>query len=166
RSGSANSYVDTAAQIGAVLSRDAVWSGDQCTWFGDYFERVRGDHVMVYRSLGGNVYAGSAGIALFLAELARATGDSTFTAVARAGAEHALTTERDTLLRHGIGFYTGITGVAHAVLRVGELLSDESLVERALAFAAKLPALTAQPATDVLSGWAGVAPAVLDLCAR
>ena len=160
------SYVETAAEIGAVLCRDAVWSGDRCTWFGDDLNRESAGFVLVYRSLGGNVYAGSAGIALFLAELARATGDSTFAAVARAGAEHTLVANRDTLLRHGIGFYTGITGVAHAVLRIGDVLKEQSLVERALALAATLPAHSALPATDVLSGWAGAAPAVLDLCAR
>ncbi len=138
--------VATAVEIGAVLCRNAVWSGNQCAWFGDLADPVRGAGGFVHSSMGGNLYSGSAGIAVFLAELAHVTEDRTFAAVARAGAEHALSSASDTLLRHGTGFFFGIAGVVHAVGRIGDSLSLDSLGERARALSTTLPALNAEPA--------------------
>src|SRR5688572_9971898 len=58
-----------AVELGWVLCRGALWSGDQCTWLGaeQSEESTPGNRVSAVVS--GDLYGGTAGIALYLAQL-------------------------------------------------------------------------------------------------
>jgi len=55
-------HLEIADRIGAQLCRDALWEGDRCNWIGCL--RYAGD--IAWGALGADIYAGTAGIALFL----------------------------------------------------------------------------------------------------
>src|ERR1022692_1950644 len=64
-------YLDIAGRIAARLCRDALWSRGRCNWTADFSE----DGGIAHGALGPNLYAGTSGIALFLARRASVTGE-------------------------------------------------------------------------------------------
>ena len=62
----------TADGIGCRLGRQAIWHEDRCNWLGaQSMERQPGGAYqgVTYEALGPDLYSGTAGVALFLAEL-------------------------------------------------------------------------------------------------
>lgn len=119
--------LEGATRIGLRLARHAQWQGELCAWHTE-----RGP-------TGGELYDGSGGIALFLAELAALTGDAEVARAAAGGMRHALAWAAGP---PRAGFYTGETGVAWAAARAATLLDREELAapaRRAVRRAAVLP---------------------------
>ncbi len=113
--------------------------------------------------LGADLYGGSAGIALFLAALARVTGDEASRDLAR----RALVplcgeTVSD---REPIGGLLGLGSRIYSFLRIGEMLDDPTLVVEAHGWAARLtPERIARARSlDVTTGCAGALLALLAL---
>jgi lantibiotic modifying enzyme len=76
-------FQQEALTIGCDLVASAVWDGDGCNWieFSDMFRANRDRLALLDDSL----YTGRAGVSLFLAALAKISGDSQFRKVALAG---------------------------------------------------------------------------------
>lgn len=121
---------EAAVDIGERLLADAVVDGPAATWW--VHEPVEGaaPPATERRLARGSLYGGTAGIALFLTELATVTGRRDFRNVARMALEHALSHSPVAPARvHG--FHGGMVGVVFAVaayLRHGD---DEDLRARA-----------------------------------
>lgn len=141
-----------AAAIADGLCADAIHHEGRCTWIAPKVEEVRGTRPSaVFVPLGGSVYDGTAGVALFLAEAWVGTGDPRQRATARAAARHAISrVERNP----SGGLHAGVTGAAWAIARVGRLLGDEDLLGAVPALCALEPPAVE---TDLLSGAAGTA---------
>jgi HopA1 effector protein family/Lanthionine synthetase C-like protein len=126
-------FLDVAREIGRQLSATAVWDRNRCTWIGPKrgagSGRAAGSGA--YSTLGPNLYAGTSGAALFLAQLYSVTGDDHLRRTAHGAVRHALCTIEDVPPNERLGLYTGWTGVALAATRVAALLTDEALVEKA-----------------------------------
>ena len=155
-----------AITIGRDLCREALWHEDRCNWLGRaaWLEGPRASPAVA--SLGSDVYDGAAGVALFLAELARATGDREAHRTARGGLRGALARCRrgDVPLR---GFFDGRLGVAWAALRVAGRLGDEELGRNGAALLGEVLAADAgESPLDLISGNAGAVLALLDLNRR
>ncbi len=155
-----------AAEIGARLVRDAVWYGQACNWVGVEPEGAAAgawSSRKVYAALGTNLYAGSSGVAVFLAELSLATGE----AAARQCALGALRQALDRIDREAnFGLYTGSLGVSWAAVRVGLRLGEAEFAERGRALVAQAkpaPGLRDDDEADLLSGKAGAIVALLAL---
>ncbi|MGO9781820.1 MAG: lanthionine synthetase LanC family protein [Streptosporangiaceae bacterium] len=88
---------------------------------------------MTYATLGPDLYGGTAGIAIFLAELTAATGGTDCRRTALGAIRHALAREPDLPPDLKLGLYSGTIGIALAAARVGSLLADDDLLERGLA---------------------------------
>ena len=157
-------FLDAADFIGARLCRDALWDGARCNWLGDSMEFVGGQWVVAHRAFGPDLYGGTSGIALFLAELYKLTGERLFRQTAAGGARHALSRLEDTPAGARVGFYTGHAGIGYALVRLGEIFGAQEFVERGLQIvedaAREGPS---EQATDVLAGSAGLIPALLAL---
>jgi lantibiotic modifying enzyme len=158
-------YADVAQGIAAVLCRDAIRDGDRCNWLGDAMESVDGRLRNVHRSFSGDLYGGTSGIALFLAEADRIRPDVLFRRTARAAIEHALRDDSMTGARR-LGFYTGATGIGFAAVRAGELFEEQALVDRGLALVERSSVVDDASTADILSGAAGVIGPLLALRAR
>jgi class II lanthipeptide synthase len=146
--------LETAAGIGASIVRSAVWHGDRCNWLASGLPRNDGGTArLVYRPLGPDVYAGTSGVSLFLAELAVATGDAaarrTSLGAVRQAAAAALESP-------SLGLYDGALGAAVAAAYVGRLLHEPSVIDAAGRIARCVPRADRrdEPA-DLLSGRAG-----------
>lgn len=155
-------FRDAAGAIADRLVAGAIRHEDRCTWTGDALEAVAGRPTVVLRSCGGDLYDGTAGIAVFLAHAAVALGSADAAGTARAAARHAL--------RHGTaggvpsGLHEGGLGALWAVLEVARALPDEDLGGEAARSAAELldrPWEHPDPGPDLLRGAAGTAVAAL-----
>ncbi|MBV9928771.1 MAG: hypothetical protein JOZ96_27395 [Acidobacteria bacterium] len=157
-------FLEAADYIAARLCRDAVWAGARCNWLGDSMEFVGGQWVVAHRAFGPDLYSGTAGVALFLAEAFRQTGEPLFRETAVGGARQALSRLAETPAQTRIGFYTGHTGVGYALTRIGELIGEQEFVDRGLEIVETLAEVEPdERGTDVLAGSAGAIPALLHL---
>ncbi|HEX8721578.1 MAG TPA: lanthionine synthetase LanC family protein [Pyrinomonadaceae bacterium] len=162
-----DAFLEAADFVAARLCRDALWAGGRCNWLGDSMEFVGGQWVVAHRAFGPELYSGTSGVALFLAEAFAKTGEPLFRETAAGGARHALSRLEDVPPQARAGFYTGHTGIGYALARAGELLGEQEFVDRGLRAVEALAA--AEPderMTDVLAGSAGAIPGLLYLWKR
>ena len=141
-------FLDAADFIAARLCRDAVWAGGRCNWLGDSMEFVGGQWAVAHRAFGPDLYSGTSGVALFLAEAYAVTGEALFRETAVGGARQALSRLEE----------------LPAQTRIGELIGGQEFVDRGLEIVEALIAFEPdERATDVLAGSAGAVPALLHL---
>jgi type 2 lantibiotic biosynthesis protein LanM len=157
-------FLEAADYVAARLCRDALWSGGRCNWLGDSMEFVGGQWSVAHRAFGPDLYSGTSGVALFLAEAYAKTGEPLFRETAAGGARHAVSRLEETPTSARVGFYTGHTGIGYALTRIGELLGEQEFVDRGLQTVEALAEVAPdEHATDVLAGSAGAIPALLRL---
>jgi lantibiotic modifying enzyme len=129
-------FLDVAAALAGRLADTAMWHGERCTWIGvvpSDLSQTRGRTMLA--ALGPDLYDGTAGVALFLAEAAVALDDARLGATARGALRHAL----DHATRAAAdGLQAGRPGIAYAAARIAIALHDEA---------------GRCDARDVLSGW-------------
>src|SRR5579885_2025826 len=82
-----SAFLETAVSIALRLCRDAIWAGDRCNWVGPAMEGS--GWTIVHKSLGPDLYSGTSGIALFLAEIATRTDERLVRKTARGAAARA-----------------------------------------------------------------------------
>jgi hypothetical protein len=150
-----------AAEIGARLAREAIWHEDQCNWMGATLADPRQGGI-VYQALGADLYAGTGGVALFLAELWAVSGDAAIRRAALGAIRQALAQAATIPPPARLGLYTGWVGIALAATRLGRLLDDGELIRRARDLLRALPADGAHE-HDFLSGTAGAVAGLLVL---
>ncbi|RPI60166.1 MAG: type 2 lantipeptide synthetase LanM, partial [Planctomycetaceae bacterium] len=153
-------FVAHALCIANKLRADAFFGDDgSATWLGpQYIPEVERYQLSVLSS---SFYDGTTGVGLFLAALACVTGDETWRNLSltafhsiRAG----LKKEFDELTNLiGIGGTSGVPSALYALVRSGQWLGDESLVEDARAAAQKLTRaqIQANAIFDIIGGSAG-----------
>jgi type 2 lantibiotic biosynthesis protein LanM len=153
----ADELVAAADAIGAKLARQAFVDGGSAQWLGLSSQAGRNWSL---GPLSPDLFNGLAGVALFLAELGRRCGGRHYTGLAR----QAVVTIRSQLGRDllvGSAGMAGLPGVVYGLCRLGVLLDDESLVDRAAVVAADLlPAAGDDVHYDMVSGSAGTIAAM------
>lgn len=160
-------YLDVANRIGNVLCRDAVWDQARCNWLGWSQETQGGRLTPVYSACAADLYGGTSGIALFLAELYQFTHDRQQLRTIEAAVNQAWTVYARLPKNVQHGFYVGCSGIAFALIRIGELLQRDVLIERGFFI---LEHLRNSPFDnkniDVIAGSAGAIPALLYLAKK
>lgn len=163
----AEQWLATAVGIGNSLCRDAIWAGDRCNWLGGALEGTGARPQPVQRTFGPDLYGGTSGIALFLAQLASLSGERIHRKTALGALRHAFSRLEAIPERVRAGLYAGYGGMAYAALTIGDLLTQPEWVEqsRTLLFqVATLPPDSQE--VDVMVGYAGAIPALLGGYAR
>jgi class II lanthipeptide synthase len=155
-------FLNAAESIGLRLCRDAIWDGPRCNWLGDSMEFTNHAWSVVHRSFGPELYSGTSGIALFLARLHKATGEPAFRIAAEGAMRQALSRLDDVSPAARIGFYSGLTGIAYALIAVGEAIDSEAMIEEAFRIIRIVGEDDAAgQGLDVVSGGAGAIPVLL-----
>ena len=154
-------FLAAARRIGDHLSRLALDQDGGITWF---CLEVTNDGWRL-EPMGISLYGGLPGVALFLAHLARQSGDERYERLARL----ALSTVRRRIesdpgaLRH-LGAYSGWGGIVYALTHLGLLWEEPELLEAAARQAAAMaPGIESDSAFDLIAGSAGAAAALLEL---
>jgi lantibiotic biosynthesis protein len=155
-----------AAGIGHRLVRDVVWYRDRCNWVGADAGAAHGlgRYRPVHRALGPELSEGTAGVALFLAQLHAAVGDDLFRRTALGAIDQALAHVDQVPAAVARGLYAGRLGVAYAAARCGLLLGEERLLQRAARIArGRWPGAPGIPEFDLVSGTAGAVAGLIAL---
>lgn len=161
-------FAAAAAELGHRLCRDALWAHDRCIWLGDSLEALDGEWTVVHGTCGPDLYNGTSGIALFLAELARHTDEPLHRVTAEAAMRHALAHAHDVPPTARLGLYSGWPGIALAARVVADALGRADLEAAGRGLLTTL-ARSADGETrphDILSGRAGAIPVLLAAHAR
>src|SRR5262249_13879990 len=151
-----------ADRIGSRLCRDALWAGNRCNWIGPSMEPTGSRWGVVHRALGPDLYAGTAGIGLFLSLLHRASGLAAHRRYAEASLRQALTSIDVAPPHSEASVYAGRLGTALAVLYAGDALNESHFVDVAREHVCRAAAAPPAPGCiDVIAGSAGCIPALL-----
>ena len=162
--------LEAAVRIGRTLCATAYWDAKsrQCNWVGRSNSQVSDNDsptAPVSAALGPGVYAGTAGIALFLSQLHAPTGDRDFRDTALGAIAHSIRQFQTKALRaplSPLSFYSGDLGAAYVARKMAtqighaELFADsESILDRVI------DAIARPHMIDVIGGNAGAVPALL-----
>lgn len=147
-----------ARRIGNALVESAIWHENRCTWFGAINE-IHGPDApqLMSQTLPHSLYGGTAGVALFFAELYAATDDIRFKDTAKGALYQTLA--QDNIAAPG--FYSGGIGLAYAALRFGQLTGDTTFSKPAEGLITD--SIAASKTTDILELGAGLAGTLLGL---
>lgn len=161
-------YLDIAKKIGYHLCSTSYVSGNRCNWIGKSTEESLSSMLIRIsaKALGADVYEGTSGIAFFLAYLSTICREiDGFYITSFRGMNQALSRIESISNPTAFGFYTGKVGVCYAATKVGRMLNEESLCEKALGILLNRCEIesTAEHYIDLMSGNAGAIPALLDL---
>lgn len=153
-----------AARIGDLLCATAYRGEGLCNWIGGTLghpDPETGYPMPAVVALRADLYGGTAGIALFLAELFSSTGDGSHRDTALAAQRQALAALRgEPEAYRPLAFYSGGLGVAWASHRVADLTSSPELAAEAGDLLSGGPPAGERP-LDVLDGDAGAVLAML-----
>ncbi len=160
-------FLHTAHQIGQRLVQEALWYQDQCNWLGaSYWSdgSQQRQPQQVYRALGPELYDGTSGIALFLAELYAITRDAEIRQTALGAIRQALARVDIIPPIHRMGLYSGWMGIALAAARIGAVLGEGALLHQSKQLAARaMHEHQDQREFDLIYGNAGAIVALLVL---
>ncbi len=156
-------YLEAAVRIGRRIVEQAIWQGPVCTWEVKAPDRERPERRSVPQVASGTVYQGSSGIACFLGELYRLSGDRDVGRTAEAAIRHALGAAAE-LPETSFGFHSGRVGIAYVAARLGKILERPDFCDDALRVLTPLAGKEDQDgALDVIGGAGGAVPALLQL---
>lgn len=149
-------YLETAALLGRRIAEQAIWYDGRCAWVGASLEDGRdAEPTLAYATLGPDLYGGTSGVALFLAELGAITGEPLFRRTALGAMAHALARAPE-LPGHLHGsLYSGWVGIAVAAVSVGSALEQEHHLEAAREMLRSGSEPIASAGFDIISGLAG-----------
>jgi len=167
-SADSRSFLATAHGIAEQLSQQALWHEGQCSWFGAETPSPgpeSGANQPTYKVLGPDLYSGTSGVALFLAEFYEASsGDAEARRASIGAIRHSLSCTDAIPPGSRLSLYEGWTGIALASICVSAALGSEELLDRASALLKRLshgsPAIESN---SIVSGKAGAIVGLLFL---
>lgn len=152
-------YKEAAISIARQLCRDAVWHNGACNWLSTYRD-PENENLLYTRSCNEYFYEGSAGIAFFLTKIASLTDDTIIKETAKGALWQVINNREAT----GIGFYTGLTGLAFVMDEAIEVFKEVSFSNRLREFFEQLRKLKPEDCSlDVAEGIAGAIPVLARL---
>jgi lantibiotic biosynthesis protein len=156
-------FLEVAATLGHRIADAAIWFEGRCNWIGAVPRESRSSPSV--EALGPDLYGGTSGVALFLAEAAAKLDDDRLRATALGAIRHALEHAGEIDHRARDGLYAGLLGIAYSATRVAAVLDAEEEVSDARGLMnAWRRERTRVPASDVTSGCAGAIVGLAVLC--
>lgn len=145
--------------VGRRLADSAIRGAGQATWQ----VPIVNDDSPKTEPADGNLYVGTAGVALFLGELGRLTGDPRILTIAIEAIRWALEPAH-AKVPNDFGLFAGRVGIAYAAHRVGTVANCEELCDASRAIVSGLAGKAhTDQGLDVIGGAAGAIPALLSL---
>ena len=161
----ADNLVRQAVSIAREMQKRAVRAKDGSVWWMG-MEYIPNAGQLQPRSLGYDLYDGSAGVALFMAALAKVTGNKEFRDLALSAlqptrnlCQSSSLSSKDKLIRQlGIGAGKGLGSIIYTLVRCSQFLDEPTLLESARKFVSLLTPsnIKSDRTFDLVSGSAGL----------
>ncbi|MEN2786785.1 lanthionine synthetase LanC family protein [Sphingomonas qilianensis] len=160
--------IDAALRIGHALCADALWWDGRCTFTTDDIASTPEGWRTVHQTCGGDLYAGTAGIALFLARLSAVTGERVIARTAAGAIAHALAEAEAAEMARCSALFVGRIGIAVAAAMAGAWLDRPAALDAARVLARQLASegVGGFSGSDLMAGWAGGIAGALVLARR
>ncbi|HXN36563.1 MAG TPA: lanthionine synthetase LanC family protein [Solirubrobacteraceae bacterium] len=153
--------LQAAISLGQQLVDEAVWHEGRCNWIGAWpTEGPGGTAAITYTALGPDLYGGTSGIALFLAELFGATSEEGFRRTSLGALRQAISTAPQLPPEVRPALYSGALGIALAAALASPLI-DVAELDACTELISVRP--VAHGEHDLMSGDAGAVLALLCL---
>ena len=160
-------FLNTAAAVGARICRDALWAGEECNWIGASMETIGSEWKVVHRALGPDLYSGTSGIALLLAELFGATGEGVYRKTAEACLRKAILRIDTIPASVRASLFSGAAGIGYTIVVAGDIFGDEGMVVEGTEVLQHLGhGVRSGVEMDVIGGCAGTVAALLSVHSR
>lgn len=156
--------LELAVAIGERLCEEAIWDGDRATWLGDEKVPIDDEWEVVHTSIGGDLYGGTAGVALFLVRLWAHEPRNELRRAAHGALAHARAWARRG--HHGGSLYSGLAGIATVTAEAAQRFEDAVLEDEARSLARRTLQCLPEEEADLISGSAGTIVALLELGRR
>ena len=164
-SGNSVEFLDVVARLGNEIADSAIWFEGRCNWVGGVDREAAGvDGHPTVEALGPDLYGGTSGVALFLAEAGARLDDDRLRTTSEGAIRHALdhADRIDPASRDGL--YSGLIGIAYAAARAARLLRAEEVLARAHQVLATWRCRGIRSkSSDVMTGCAGAVRGLLAL---
>jgi lantibiotic modifying enzyme len=159
-------FLEACATIARRIVADAVWANGRCSWVGAVTEPELPWRVE-YHALGPSLYGGTAGVGLFLAHVAAATGDKSARQTAVGALLHAASCATTSPANRRDGFQAGVLGIAWAAAGAALVLEEEELHASAVALSG-CPVGRSRPdrSADLIVGISGSTLGLLALASQ
>jgi hypothetical protein len=147
--------LDVAVEIALSLVREVIWDNGRCTWLG---ARMLAPGVTSFGTLSADVYQGTAGLGIFLANLWKVARVAEARQVAIGAVRQALAGLDALRETNAVGLYTGALGVCCAAVRAALALGEPGLIKDAtlqLRLCRTRASESAKEEWDLLTGQAG-----------
>jgi Lanthionine synthetase C-like protein/HopA1 effector protein family len=148
-------FRDTAVEIGERILRDAFWHEGACNWLGAEPTDGQANGRITYKTLGPDLYGGTAGVGVFFSDLFAATRDPKFRGAALACLKQAFNCHESIAPASRPGLYTGWTGISMAAAHIGSVVAEERWIDESMRLAHTLDIAQTDAEPDLLSGLAG-----------
>lgn len=116
--------VRAGTTIARRIAGQALWYQNRCNWIERHRQLENGDLLATTFTLGPDVYGGLSGVGLFLAEAWRWEQVPELRATARGALMQAVDSSLESNVDCSHGLYTGLPGVAYALIRAAARLED------------------------------------------
>jgi lantibiotic modifying enzyme len=159
-------FLEVAAGLGDRIAKSAIWFDGRCNWVGALPLEGSRDSLGV-AALGSDLYGGTSGVSMFLAEAGMRLDDDRLRATAVGAIRHALDHSHRIHPEVRDGLYLGPIGVAYAAARVARLLGRDEEMGRARELLRTWRRDRSRSASaDVMSGCAGAVAGLVALTER
>jgi len=157
--------LEVAEKIGRQLCDAAIWQDNRCNWIGIVEVVVKNRKSWLYSMMGPELYGGTCGIALFLAELYKATHNRRFCDTAMGALNQSVNSFTSKPKSIPPSLYNGSYGIALVSAYVGKMLANKKLMCHALEIIDKSTVDVWQEHynADLLNGSAGLIISLLGL---
>jgi lantibiotic modifying enzyme len=156
-----------ASDLGDELCGEAYWDGQRCNWVGRSpleATDLSAPLTPTVTALGPDLYSGTAGVGLFLAQLCSISRKGQHRTTALGALRQAASRADRIPPSSRLGLYTGVPGIAYALGRAGVLLDEPDLVHEGGDLALRACGQIGDSETlDLLGGAAGAACGLLAL---
>jgi len=161
-----NPFLETAQNIGTKLCQQSFWYDSKCNWMGRTLDDITTSGSISCKALSPDIYDGTSGIALFLANLYVCDNmkNDEYRKTSEGAINQSLSRIDDIPQISQFSFYSGQIGIAYAAAVIGKELCNQKLVEDALQIIQRLNKDTQKKySLDLLSGIAGAILALLKI---
>ncbi len=155
-------YVQDAHKIALKICRDAIWHGNACNWIGASNEDHFGTPKTFAKALNLDFYSGTAGVLYFLVSVNKTLKDEILEETIKGTAQQIIE-QIPALTEYGkLGFHTGLSGIAFALITAGENLKNKQWTKQGLQLMEDIDKLDlSNQGLDVIDGAAGTIPLLI-----